>query len=298
MQSLNIGFIGLGAIGGALAERLLDAGHHITVYDVAPAAVEALKSKGADAAASPAQVGSRAEIVFASLPTPEICRRVAYGKNGIIEGSTVRLYIETSTAGAATMSDIARELDSAGIGVLDAPVSGGAAGVRAGHLAIMVSGEPDLIERARPAFEAITDRLFVVGDQVGQGQIVKIANQLLNITNITVACEALAMTSKAGLDPKVVLDVINVSSGRNSATEALLAEQMLTRAFRGGARLDIMHKDISLAVAEADRVKAASLVGSAVQQAWTLASNDDGEQDFTNIFRYFEHWAGLDGKTR
>jgi 2-hydroxy-3-oxopropionate reductase len=293
MQTRSLGFIGLGAIGAPLAERLIEGGHRVVVHDVVPAAVAALKAMGAEAAGSPAEVASKAEIVFASLPTPKICLGVALGEAGIVDGSAVKVYVETSTAGTDTIERIAAGLSARGIGFVDAPVSGGAAGVRGGHLAVMAAGAPDAVEAVRPAFASITDRLFVVGERPGQGQIVKMANQLLNVANLTAACEALAMTTKAGLDPHVVLDVVNAGSGRNSSTEALFAEQMLTRRFSGGARLDILHKDIALAVAEANRLKAASLVGSAIQQAWTLASNEDGDQDFTNIYRYFERWAGL-----
>ena len=293
MAPLEVGFIGLGAIGAPLAERLIEAGFELTAFDVVPDAVARLVAKGARAAQTPAAVASAAEVVFASLPTPEICREVALGKEGVVAGDRIKVYVETSTAGAATMQAIATGLAGRGIAMLDAPVSGGAAGVRSGHLAVMASGSAEALDRARPALDAITDRLFVVGEVPGQGQIVKVANQLLNITNITVACEAVVMAIKAGLDPAIVLKVINVSSGRNSATEALIADEMLSGSFRGGARLDIMHKDISLAVAETNRLKAASLVGSVVQQVWTLASNEDGNQDFTNIYRYFEKWAGL-----
>jgi 3-hydroxyisobutyrate dehydrogenase-like beta-hydroxyacid dehydrogenase len=289
----RVGCIGLGAIGVPIAERLLAAGFSLTLHDVVPSAVAALVAKGARAAASPAAVAAAAEIVVASLPTSEICREVALGPAGIINGGAVKVYVETSTAGAATIEAIAERLSERGILFLDAPVSGGAAGVRSGHLAVMAAGAGAAVDQARPVLDALTDRLFVVGDRPGQGQIVKLANQLLNITNITVACEALAMTTKAGLDPALVLAVVNAGSGRNSATESLMADQMLTRAFSGGARLDIMHKDIALAVAETDRLKAASLVGSSVRQVWTLASNEDGNQDFTNIYRYFEHWAGI-----
>lgn len=293
MTSPAVGFIGLGAIGAPMAERLLAGGHPLIVYDVVPRAVAALEKAGARAADSPAAVAANAEVVFASLPTPEICREVALGPNGVAAGKAVKVYVETSTAGAGIIEAIATGLDARGIAMVDAPVSGGAAGVRSGHLAIMASGPATAVSRARPAFDSITDRLFVVGDKPGQGQIVKIANQLINVTNMTVACEAVVMAVKAGIDPKVAIDVINVSSGRNTATESLVIEQMVSRAFNGGARLDILHKDISLAVAEADRIKAVSLVGSAVRQIWTAASNEDGNQDFTNIYRYFEAWSGI-----
>ncbi len=286
----KLGFIGLGAIGRPLAERLLQAGYKVIVYDVVASAVAALVEQGAEASENPSKMADKATTIIASLPSPPICRAVA---NGVSVGSAVKLYIETSTAGADTMQKIGANLRAKGIGFVDAPVSGGAAGVRGGHLAIMASGDPATLDMARPIFASITDRLFVVGDKPGQGQIVKVANQLLNVANLTAACEALAMTTKAGLDPKVVLDVINAGSGRNSSTEALFEQQMLTRAFNGGARLDILYKDIALAVSEANRLKTASIVSSAAQQVWTLASQDDGNQDFTNIYRYFEKWAAI-----
>jgi 2-hydroxy-3-oxopropionate reductase len=276
-----------------MAERLVAAGHGVTVFDVVPAAVAALKAKGANVADSPLAVANAAGIVFASLPTPDICRSAALGKDGVVNGKAIKVYIETSTAGAATMQAIAAGLAERKIAMVDAPVSGGAPGVRSGHLTVMASGSAEAFELARSALDALTDRLFIVGDKPGQGQVVKAANQLMNITNITVACEAVAMAVKAGLDPSLMLKVINVSSGRNSASEALVADEILSRRFKGGARLDIMHKDISLAVAEANRLKSPSMVASAVQQIWTRASNDDGNQDFTNIYRYFEDWAGI-----
>lgn len=297
MKPLCLGFIGLGAIGAPMAERLLAAGYDLVVFDVAPSSIAPLVAKGAAQAATPAAVASAAEIVFASLPTSEACLDVALGKEGVVAGDALAIYIETSTIGVATMETVAAGLLRRGVPTIDAPVSGGAAGVRSGHLTVMASGSPGAIEQARPALAALTDRLFIVGTRPGQGQLVKLVNQLLNVTNITVACEAVTLAVKAGLDPSRVLEVINLSSGRNSATESLIGGEMLMRSFRGGARLDILYKDISLAVAEADRLKVASLVGSAVRQIWTLASNEDGNQDFTNIYRYFERWAGVADET-
>jgi 3-hydroxyisobutyrate dehydrogenase-like beta-hydroxyacid dehydrogenase len=292
MIPLCIGFIGLGAIGAPMAQRLLAGGHQLTVCDVNPAAVSALVAQGARTAQTPAGVASAAEIVFASLPTPEICREVALGQDGVADGTSIKVYVETSTAGAATVQGIAARLAERGVGMLDSPVSGGAPGVRSGHLTCIVSGRSSALAQARPAFDTLTDQLFHVGQQPGLAQVVKLANQLLNITNLTVACEAMSMAIKAGLDPGVVLDVINASSGRNGATEGPLRD-ILARRFSGGARLAIMQKDIALAVAEADRLKTASFVGGIVRQIWTHAANDDDDQDFTNIYRYFEEWAGI-----
>src|SRR3546814_106381 len=186
-------------------------------------------------AASPAEVAESAETVLVSLPTPAIVREVALGRNGIIQGGAVRTFVDLSTTGPTVAREVAEALAAKGVTAIDAPVSGGVAGANAGSLAVMVSGPTDAIEKARAALEAI-GRVFVVGDQVGLGQVLKLVNNGLAATSVIASAEAIVMAVQAGLDARTAVEVINASSGRNFMTEKLFTERVLTRSFDFGFR--------------------------------------------------------------
>jgi len=228
-----LGFIGVGRMGGAMAERLLAAGHPVTVYDPDQAAVRRLESAGASRAESPAAVASAARIVFASLPTPSAVLDVVQGPNGVCHGSAIRIFIDLSTSGASAAVAIDEGLRERGIQSLDAPVSGGVAGARAGTLAIMASGPRAAFDTVEPVI-TLLGRVFHVGEQPGLGQTLKLANNLMSQAAIAITAEALALGVKAGLDPQLMLDVINVSSGRNTASADKFPKHVLTRDFDFG----------------------------------------------------------------
>ena len=201
MANQMIGFVGVGRMGGPMARRLLEAGFDLTIYDKSEAATAPLVELGAKRVDSPAAVASAAEIVLASLPTPPIVQAVALGPNGIGEGSKVKIFIDVSTTGSTVASRVAEGLAAKGITAVDAPVSGGIAGAEKGTLAVMVSCPEDTYPKVKPVLEVI-GKLFFVGTKPGQGQTMKLLNNLLSGTAMAISSEAVVMGVKAAvLDP-------------------------------------------------------------------------------------------------
>lgn len=291
----RIGFVGLGAMGTPIVEALAEAGHALVVYDREPAAVERAVALGAVGAASAAAVADEAETVFVSLPKPDVVRAVATGAAGLIEGGTIRAYVDLSTTGAAVAAEVAGAFAERGIEVLDAPVSGGVAGARARTLAVMASGDASLFERTRPLLETFAKNVFLVGAAPGQGQTAKLLNNLLSASALAITSEAVTFGMTAGLDPAVLLEVFNAGSGRNTATSDKFPTHVLTRRFESGFKLELMAKDVELCVGEARGRRFPMLLGGLVQQLWTLAAaKAEADADHTEIIRLFERWAGVE----
>ena len=289
-----LGFIGVGRMGGAMAERLLAAGHPVTVYDPDQAAVRRLESAGASRAESPAAVASAARIVFASLPTPSAVLDVVQGPNGVCHGSAIRIFIDLSTSGASAAVAIDEGLRERGIQSLDAPVSGGVAGARAGTLAIMASGPRAAFETVEPVI-TLLGRVFHVGEQPGLGQTLKLANNLMSQAAIAITAEALALGVKAGLDPQLMLDVINVSSGRNTASADKFPKHVLTRGFDFGFTTGLALKDVRMCLDEAALLGVPMSVGRSVGELLSRTQEEFGaESDCTCVARVVESRAGCE----
>lgn len=288
-KGVRIGFIGLGDMGKPIALRLLRAGFDLVVCDKNPDTHALFVQGNAKVASTPAETASMAEIVFSCLPAPEISEQVAFGPDGVIHGTAIKTYIEISTIGHASMCRIAQAMNEHGIGMLDAPVSGGPRGEANGRMSCFVASDPADFQHAKPVLTAMSDRLFHVGDTPGQSQVLKLANNLLGAANLTVASEMLHMAVRAGINPQVAIDVINVSTGRNRATEEIFESQILNGSFNLGARLDILHKDIVLAVTEAERLETAHSAAQAVQNIWDNAITQNyGKQDLSRIHHFIE----------
>jgi 3-hydroxyisobutyrate dehydrogenase-like beta-hydroxyacid dehydrogenase len=289
-------FIGIGRMGSNMAKRLIAAGHTVTVYDTSPAAVADLVAAGAKAAASPALAASASRIAFLSLPTPDVVYAVALGKDGVHEGKGIELVVDVSTTGPQMARKIAAELAAKGIDFLDAPVSGGIAGAVKGTLAVMVSGKRSAYNRVESAL-ANFGKLFFVGEQPGQGQVMKLANNLLAAAAIVLSSEAIVMGVKAGLDPAQMLDIINAGSGRNSATQDKFPKSVLPRTFDFGFATGLSYKDVRLCLQEADRLGVPMLAGSIVLQMLGVTQAKFGaDSDFTSVARVVEEWAGVEIK--
>jgi 2-hydroxy-3-oxopropionate reductase len=287
----TVGFVGLGAMGARMAARLLDAGHTLVVHDTSTAATERIVARGALAAPSPRVVADAASTVFVSLPNAAIVRAVALGEDGIRGGSAVRTYVDVSTTGPQASEEIAAELAREGVASVDAPVSGGPAGAESGRLAIMIAGPEAAVAQVRPLLEILGAKLFVVGDRPGQGQMVKVINNLMSAASIAITAEATVLGTKAGLDPATVLEVVAASSGANTAAGDKFPKQVLTRNFAHGFRLELMAKDVGLCLEEARRHGVPMLLGSTVDELWRLADEHDGA-DCTSYVRMIENWAG------
>ena len=292
----HVGFIGLGRMGQPMASNLLKAGYQLTVYDVAPAAIAALESRGARRAASPAAVASDTDTVLLSLPTPPVVREVVLGANGVASGSRVKTVIDLSTTGATVARGIAAELAKKGVTAVDSPVSGGVAGAVKATLAVMVSCQKSLFAELEPMLKHI-GKVFFIGERPGMGQTMKLCNNLLSATAMAATSEAIVFGVKAGLDPAVMCEVINAGSGRNSASQDKFPKSVLPRSFDFGFATGLMYKDVKLCLEEAEAAGAQMWVAAAVRQLWQLTNQELGPQsDFTEIVKLLERWAGVEVK--
>ncbi len=293
MAKETIGFVGVGRMGARMARRLMDAGFTLMIYDTSAEAMAPLVALGATRADSAAAVASAAEIVFASVPTPPIVEAVALGPQGAIEGTRIKVFIDVSTTGATVERAVAEALAAKGIRMVDAPVSGGIRGAEKGTLAVMVSCSEDTFTRVRPVLEVI-GKIFFVGTQAGQGQTMKLLNNLLSATAMAITSEAVAMGVQAGLDPSLVVDVFNAGTARNSATQDKMKQHVISRTFSYGFGIGLLNKDIRLCLAEADNFGVPMVVGSAVRQLLSIATRTEGfDADMTALARTVEKFAGV-----
>ncbi len=293
MSKQDIGFVGVGRMGGPMVRRLIQAGFQLTIYDRSEAAIAPLVALGAVRAESPAAVASAAEIVLASLPTPPIVQAVALGPEGIGEGTRVKIFIDVSTTGSTVAARVAEGLAAKGIAAVDAPVSGGIAGAEKGTLAVMVSCPEETYPAVKPVLENI-GKLFFVGTRPGQGQTMKLLNNLLSGAAMAISSEALVMGVKAGLDPQQIVDVINAGSGRNSATQDKIPRCVIPRTFDFGFAISLLNKDIRLCLEEAEAMGVPMVVGTAVRQLLAITIATEGANaDLTEVVKTVEKWAGV-----
>jgi 3-hydroxyisobutyrate dehydrogenase-like beta-hydroxyacid dehydrogenase len=290
----RLGFVGLGRMGDPMVRRLLDAGHEVTVFDIREEAARPLLELGAAQAGSAAEVASAAEVVLTSLPSPDILHRVALGEGGIARGNRVRTLIDLSTTGPGTAMRVAEGLAARGIQWVDAPVSGGVKGAREGTLAVMVSCPEATLEAIRPIL-ANFGKIFFVGEKPGLAQVAKLGNNLLAAAALVISSEALAMGVKAGLDPKVMIDIINAGSGRNSATQDKFPRAILPGTFDFGFATALSYKDVRLCVDEAEALGVPMVLGAVVRQMLAVTNAKFGpDSDFTCIAKVIEEWAGVE----
>jgi 3-hydroxyisobutyrate dehydrogenase-like beta-hydroxyacid dehydrogenase len=294
MAGQVLGFIGLGRMGGPMSSRLMDAGYGLCVFDTDNAAMKPLLDRGAKAASSPADVASNAEIILISLPTPPIVQAVTLGENGISGGKAVRTVIDLSTTGPGMANTVAKGLGAKKIGWIDAPVSGGIAGAKGGTLAVMVSCPKATYEAVTPILKNF-GKLFFTGEKPGLAQVAKLANNLLAAAALVVSSEAFAMAVKAGINARVLVDIINVSSGRNSATQDKFPKSVLPGTFDFGFTTGLSYKDVRLCVDEAEALGVPMVVGAAVREMLAITQAKYGPaSDFTSIARVVEEWAGVE----
>jgi hypothetical protein len=293
----HVGFIGLGRMGQPMASRLVEAGYTLTVHDVNRKACDALAGKGARVAASPAEVASAVDTVLLSLPTPAIVHDVALGTNGVASGKKVKTLIDLSTTGATMARAVAAALEKKGVSAVDSPVSGGVAGAVKGTLAVMVSCRKPLYMELEPMLRHI-GKVFFIGERPGMGQTMKLCNNLLSAAAMAATSEAIVFGVKAGLDPAIMVDVINAGSGRSTASTDKFPRAVLPRSFDYGFATGLMHKDVKLCLEEAEAAGAQMWVAKAVRELWQLTNQELGPQtDFTEIVKLLERRAGVEVKS-
>ena len=290
---MDIGFIGLGKMGFPMARRLIEAGHQLVVFDQRKEALDKLVALGAQAASSPKDVADRAETVLASLPSLQASLDVATGENGVIEGKRVKRFIDLSTVGSHMAVRIHDLLAKRSIVQLDSPVSGGVGGAEKGTLAVMVSGPKADFELTKPAL-AVIGKVFFIGEKPGSAQTMKLANNLLSATAMVATSEAVVMGVKSGLDPSVMIDVINAGSGLNTASRDKFPRSVLPRSFDFGFATGLMVKDVRLCLEEAKALGLSMEVAEAVGRLWEVVIREMGpDSDFTSAIKPIEKAAGV-----
>lgn len=291
----RIGFIGVGAMGAPMAERLLARGYGLTVFDPSDTAVAPLVRAGAVRASSPAEAATGKAAAIACLPSPEVSREAALGPDGACRAAGLGVYVEMSTIGSATVAGIAAGMERYGIPMLDAPVSGGPRGARAGKLTTMVAGARETFEACSDIFHAIAGNVFHIGDTPGQGQVAKLANNMISAAAMAASFEAVTMGVKAGIDADALIELINVSTGRCGATLDKFPQSILTRSFDYGGKLSTMYKDVMLCLEEYRGRHVPHHVSSAVVQLWFQGMAEGrGEDDYTSLIKVVENWAGVE----
>ena len=289
----SVGFIGLGHMGFPMARRLVEAGHDVVACDARADVVGQLAELGARRAGSPREVADQAGVVLASLPSLDASIQVATGTDGVVHGGRIRHFIDLSTIGAETAQQISSVLAQRGIVALDCPVSGGVGGAGKGTLAIMASGP-------REAFDAVTPILEVLGRPIfidvkpGAGQTMKLVNNLMAAATLAATAEVMVMGVKAGLDPSVMLEVLNAGSGATHASRDKFPRSVLPRTFDFGFATGLMVKDIRLYLQEATALGVPAELAEAVARRWDDTLEQEGaESDFTSIVKPIEAAAGV-----
>ena len=290
---MELGFIGLGRMGFHMARRLIEAQHRLAVFDTRHEAVQRLVALGAEAASSPKEVADRTETVMASLPSLQASLDVATGKDGVIEGSKVRRFVDLSTVGSQMAVRIHDLLKQRNILQIDSPVSGGVGGAEKGTLAVMASGPKTDFEAIKKALEVI-GKVFFIGEKPGSGQTMKLANNFLSATAMVATSEAVVMGVKSGLDPSVMIEVINAGSGLNTASRDKFPRAVLPRSFDFGFTTGLMVKDVRLCLDEMKSLGLSMEVAEAVGRLWEVVIREMGpESDFTSAIKPIEKAAGV-----
>jgi 3-hydroxyisobutyrate dehydrogenase-like beta-hydroxyacid dehydrogenase len=281
-------------MGGPMSKRMLAAGHSLCVFDSDITAMQALVGQGAVAAGSARAVADAAEIVFTSLPTPAVVRAVALDGDGLIEGSRIRAMVDLSTTGTVVAREVAARLAEKDIVWADAPVSGGVKGAVAGTLAVMLSCPQATRDEVACLLE-VFGKVFFVGEKPGMGQIAKLGNNMLSTAALTLTSEVLAMGVKAGLDPKVMVDIINAGTGRNSATQDKFPRNILPGTFDAGFATGLAYKDVRLCVDEAEELGVPMVAGAVIREIMAITNAKyGGDSDFTSVAKLLEEWAGIE----
>ena len=295
MKTEKAGLIGLGRMGFPMGERLLAAGHTLVVLPHQrrePA--EALASRGARIASSLRELARESEVVISMLPTSADVERVLLGDDGVL--SSLRAgarAIDMSTISPAVARKVHDALAARGVGFLDAPVSGGPVRAASGALTIMVGGDAAVLERCRPVLSALGNRIVHVGGP-GTGQVVKLCNNLLGAVIMLANAEALTLGAKAGVDAKTLRDVIVSATGSNYLLENSIPQNILQDRYEAGFALDLMLKDVDLAVELGRDVKAPTMAAGLAQQMYRIVSGlGHGGDDFSAVSTLYQDSAGI-----
>ncbi len=289
ISELRVGLIGVGNMGLPMALRMLDRGVHPVVCDCNPQAYATLLDRGIRVAPTPRALADECEVIVASMPSREASLDVATGSSSVAGGRALRVYVETSTLGSATIECIAEALCARGIGMLDAPVSGGPPGARAGSLAMLVSGAEGDFALARPLLDILGAKVFYLGAKPGLSQVAKLINNHVSAAGRVAVFEGLAMGIKAGIDPKTLNDVFNAGSARNYTTTDKVPAAILSGLFKFNGPLAIGLKDEALLIEEARRCNAPLWLAPRILEIYEEAAAAGYRlEDSMRLFQYMQ----------
>lgn len=287
-----LGFVGLGNMGRPMGERLLGAGHELVVHDRSQAAMSEMAGAGAVPAGTLEALSAKAETVFLSLPTPDVVLTVGHA---IAQNpGAVKRVVDLSTTGPKTEMELADILKAAGIALIDSPVSGGVAGAKKGSLALMAAGPSEHFAEVEPLLAAF-GKVIRVAEEPGKAQVMKLINNICSAASLAITSETMVMGVKAGLDPDVMIEVLNAGSGRTSASVDKIPRFVLPGTFDFGFAIGLSVKDIRLCLEEAERLGVPMMVGNAVRMLFSITRADLGpDADMTAIIQPLERWAGVE----
>ena len=294
----NIGFIGIGNMGWPMAANLVKAGHKLTVNDIDAARVQSFaREQGAQAASSNAALARGAEVVILMTPTSATDEAALTGADGALAGLRKgAMVIEMTSGNPSRTREIAQRVTEAGGTLIDAPVSGGVARAKTGELSIMVGAEEAEFARAEPLLRAMGTTIVRTGG-VATAHAMKALNNLMSAAGFLIGAEALLIGKKFGLDPSTMVDILNNSTGMNNATQRKFKQMVISRKFDGGFGLDLMVKDLGIALSIAQDTHTAAPFSSLCKELWTAAQATLGPgREHTEMARLSEQLAGTELK--
>ncbi|NPV67464.1 MAG: NAD-binding protein [Anaerolineae bacterium] len=289
----TVGYIGLGLMGASMARNLMKAGYPLVVHNRSRAIVDQLAAEGATPAFSPKEVAAQVDVVFTNLPDSPDVEQVALGPDGIIAGAHPGLiFVDNSTIKPETARHIAAELARAGIRALDAPVSGGDIGARAGTLTIMVGGPVDAFEEVLPLFQAMGKTITHIGES-GAGQVAKAANQIMVAAQMAGMAEALVLAQKSGVDPRKVVEAISKGAAQCWALDTKPA-RIFRRELTPGFKAYMQLKDLNIVLDTGGAYAVPLPVTAAIQQLYrAMIAAGNGDLDNSAVITVLEALAGV-----
>jgi 3-hydroxyisobutyrate dehydrogenase-like beta-hydroxyacid dehydrogenase len=296
-MNATLGYLGLGNMGQPMATRLVDAGHTVVVRDINGAATEPLMERQVKVATSGRDLADNSEIIVCSLPSNKIIREAVLGAEGLIEGDKMRVFVNACTTGSPFAEEMNEALAAKGVTYFDAPISGGPAGARDGTLSVMTSGPKEIYDEIEPYLRAYGTTLVYCGEKPGLAQVLKLANNMLFASNIMVTSEVMAMAVKAGLDAETMITAISAGSGRNSSIDMIMPRSVMPRTFDFGATIDILMKDVNLALEEGEAQGVPQPVSQQTRQLMLLAMHRGwAQKDLSELAKLVEEWSGTEIK--
>ncbi len=293
-MSKQIGFVGLGQMGRRMAVRFVQAGFCVSGFDPVPQMRAQAAEQGIAAVGSLKELAETCAIIFLSLPNGAIVKHVIFSEEGLLSGvRKPEMIADLSTIGPKAAIEIAHDLAPHTVAWVEAPVSGGPKGAEKGTLAMMLCCSGAVRQQAETLLSHL-GKVFYTGEKPGLAQTAKLANNMLSTAAIVLTSEVMVMGAKAGLDPNVLLEIINAGSGRNSATVDKFPRAVVPRTFDYGFATGLSYKDMRLCVDEAENLGVPMILGAQVRQILAATNAKYGAQsDFTEVVRIYEEWAGV-----